>query len=109
MWLMVAPTPTPDLRPATGVAPTLIAHRAGNHPQLLRAAHEPAVDVIEADPHLWGGRLELRQTRRLGPLPIHWDRRKLHGPTARAPRLEARGVGGLITDEPAPLARNGTA
>lgn len=89
MWLMVAPTPTPDLRPAAGVAPTLIAHRAGNHPELLRAAHELAVDVIEADVHVWGDRLELRHAKRFGPLPIYWDRGKLYGPTARGPRLES--------------------
>jgi glycerophosphoryl diester phosphodiesterase len=67
---MLAPDFTPD--------PVLVAHRAGNTRSRLREAHDVAVDVIEADVHLWGGRLELRHMKRLGPVGMYWDRWELH-------------------------------
>ena len=48
--------------------PLLIAHRAGNDPAHLRAAEAASADVIEADLHLWRGRLELRHLKTAGPL-----------------------------------------
>jgi glycerophosphoryl diester phosphodiesterase len=59
--------------------PILAAHRAGNDPTRLREAIESGANVIEADVHLWGGRLELRHMKRLGPLHLYWDRWELHG------------------------------
>lgn len=67
---MLAPDSTPE--------PLLVAHRAGNTLSGLREAHELAVDVVEADVHLWGGRLELRHMKRLGPVGVYWDRWELH-------------------------------
>jgi glycerophosphoryl diester phosphodiesterase len=68
--------------------PVLVAHRAGNTPGRLREAHDLGVDVIEADVHLWGGRLEVRHMKRLGPLQMYWDRRKLYRGDFEVPRLE---------------------
>jgi hypothetical protein len=59
-----------------------IAHRAGNDLAVARAAVAARVDVLEADVHLASGRLELRHSKSLGPLPWHWDR----GPWQLTPR-----------------------
>ena len=64
-------------------APLLIAHRAGNEPERLRAAERAGVDVIEADLHLRRGRLELRHLKSVGPLPLYWDRWALAPPWRR--------------------------
>ena len=81
-------------------APLLIAHRAGNDPAHLRAAEDAGADVIEADLHLWRGRLELRHLKTAGPLPVYWDRWALappwrrfdsaRGPARRAPAARRR-------------------
>jgi glycerophosphoryl diester phosphodiesterase len=42
--------------------------------------------LIEADVHLYRGRLEVRHLKTLGPLPVLWDRWYLASP--RTPRLE---------------------
>jgi glycerophosphoryl diester phosphodiesterase len=52
--------------------PLVVAHRAGNDPASARAAAEAGADLVEADLHMRGGRLELRHPRRLGP--VLWDR-----------------------------------
>jgi len=52
----------------------LVAHRAGNDPTHLRRAQELGADAVEADVHLHRGSLEVRHTKRLGPLPFEWDR-----------------------------------
>ena len=52
---------------------TVIAHRAGNDPPRLAAAGAHA-DVVEADVHLFRGRLEVRHAKTLGPLPVLWER-----------------------------------
>jgi glycerophosphoryl diester phosphodiesterase len=77
-------------RTATSVArragsPFLVAHRAGNDLALLRAAEERALDLVEADVHLFRGRLEVRHLKTLGPIPVLWDRWQLANPLA--PRL----------------------
>jgi glycerophosphoryl diester phosphodiesterase len=59
-----------------------IAHRAGNSLTAAHAAVAAQVDVLEADVHLASGRLELRHSKSLGPLPWHWDR----GPWQLTPR-----------------------
>jgi hypothetical protein len=43
------------------------------------------VPFVEADLHLYAGRLEIRHLKTLGPLPILWDRWSLAPPWA--PRL----------------------
>jgi glycerophosphoryl diester phosphodiesterase len=45
-----------------------IAHRAGNDLQLLRSALDAGVDLVEADVHLFRGRLEIRHHKAVG----HW-------------------------------------
>lgn len=55
-----------------------IAHRAGNDLATLRAAADLGADVIEADVHLHRGRLEVRHTKTLWPLPWLWDAGQLY-------------------------------
>jgi glycerophosphoryl diester phosphodiesterase len=54
--------------------PLLVAHRVGNAPETIAAAVEAGADVIEADVHLYRGRIEVRHTKTMGPLPWLWDR-----------------------------------
>lgn len=54
-----------------------VAHRAGNSLTGLRAAAELGADVLEADVHSFRGRLEVRHSKSLGPLPWLWDRWEL--------------------------------
>jgi glycerophosphoryl diester phosphodiesterase len=54
--------------------PLAVAHRAGNDLGALRAAEALGVDMVEADLHLFGGRIEVRHLKTVGPLPILWDR-----------------------------------
>jgi glycerophosphoryl diester phosphodiesterase len=65
--------------------PFPIAHRAGNDLALLRRAESLGLPVVEADVHLFQGRLEVRHLKTLGPVPLLWDRWKLASPFA--PRL----------------------
>lgn len=51
-----------------------VAHRAGNDLTALRTAVELGVDVLEADVHVRAGRLEVRHSKHLRPLPVLWDR-----------------------------------
>jgi glycerophosphoryl diester phosphodiesterase len=69
-------------------APLLIAHRAGNDPAHVRAAEAAGADVIEADLHLWRGRLELRHLKTVGPLPVYWDRWAIAAPWRRFGTLD---------------------
>lgn len=62
-----------------------IAHRAGNDLGRLAGALEGGVDAVEADVRLCGGRLEVRHTKTMGPLPWLWDKWYLE--PAAAPRL----------------------
>ena len=54
--------------------PLAVAHRAGNDLGALWAAEALGVDMVEADLHLFGGRIEVRHLKTVGPLPILWDR-----------------------------------
>jgi glycerophosphoryl diester phosphodiesterase len=63
---------------------TVIAHRAGNDLRTLAGA-VGHVDVVEADVHLFHGRLEVRHAKSIGPLPILWERWYLLD--RRAPRV----------------------
>ncbi len=67
--------------------PLAIAHRAGNHLNLLRAAEERGADGIEADVWLHRGRIEVRHGRTMGPLPLLWDHSKLTSAWASRPQL----------------------
>lgn len=61
-----------------------VAHRAGNDLATLRAAALEGADVLEADVHVFRGRLEVRHTKAVGPLLYdqgHWQ-------AARRPLLE---------------------
>jgi glycerophosphoryl diester phosphodiesterase len=51
-----------------------VAHRAGNSLAALQAAAEVGADVVEADVHDHRGRLEVRHSKSMGPLPWLWDR-----------------------------------
>jgi glycerophosphoryl diester phosphodiesterase len=64
----------------------VVAHRAGNELQRLRAAEKLGLPLIEADVHLFAGRLEVRHRKTLGPIPILWDRWELAPPGT--PRME---------------------
>ncbi len=50
----------------------LVGHRAANAADTLQAA-QGHVNVVEADVHLFHGRLEVRHAKTLGPLPILWE------------------------------------
>ena len=66
----------------------MVAHRAGNDIDSLRAAEALPVRLVEADIHLFAGRLEVRHLKTVGPLPILWDRWELAPPWAPRLRLE---------------------
>lgn len=51
----------------------LVAHRAGNCTQTIPAAADVA-DTIEADVHLFRGRIEVRHAKVVWPTSIQWDR-----------------------------------
>jgi hypothetical protein len=68
------------------VSPFIVAHRAGNDLALLRRAEGMRPRLIEADVHLFRGRLEVRHLKTLGPLAVLWDRWYLAPPGT--PRLE---------------------
>lgn len=67
------------------VLPFIVAHRAGNDLTLLRRAQAAGSGLIEADVHLFRGRLEVRHLKTIGPLPVLWDRWYLA--PLRTPRL----------------------
>jgi hypothetical protein len=60
--------------------PFVVAHRAGNRIDDLRAAELLGSELVEADVRLYRGRLEVRHLRTVGPLPILWDRWRLAAP-----------------------------
>ena len=70
---------------AVAQEPFVVAHRAGNDLELLRRAARVRPRLIEADVHLFAGRLEVRHLKTLGPLPVLWDRWYVALP--RPPRL----------------------
>ena len=62
--------------------PFVVAHRAGNDLERLRTAEALGLPLIEADVHLFAGRLEVRHRKTVGPIPILWDRWELAPPWA---------------------------
>lgn len=65
-----------------------VAHRAGNDLDTLRAAAALGADIIEADVHLYRGRLEIRHQKSLGPLPWLWDKWELYPASFPRPLLD---------------------
>ena len=68
--------------------PFVIAHRAGNDLDRLRRAQRLGIAVVEADLHLYAGRIEVRHLKTLGPVPVLWDRWTLAPPWAPRLRLD---------------------
>ncbi|MGE5691865.1 MAG: glycerophosphodiester phosphodiesterase [Pseudomonadota bacterium] len=64
----------------------VVGHRCGNDLATLRSAAASGVAVVEADVHLYRGRLEVRHLKSLGPLL--WDTWYLASPST--PRLLLR-------------------
>jgi glycerophosphoryl diester phosphodiesterase len=58
----------PDYRPLA------IAHRAGNDLKRAVEAHADGADMLETDIWPFHGRLEVRHTKTIGPLPIYWEK-----------------------------------
>jgi glycerophosphoryl diester phosphodiesterase len=56
--------------------PLVIAHGAANSPARL-AAMAAHADVVEADVRRFHGRLEVRHSKSLGPVPVLWEGRRL--------------------------------
>ncbi len=54
--------------------PLAVAHRAGNDLEFARRAFEAGADMVETDVWSYRGRLELRHTKTMGPVPLLWDR-----------------------------------
>jgi glycerophosphoryl diester phosphodiesterase len=73
-----------------------VAHRAGNSLSAAAAAVAASVDVLEADVHLTGGRLELRHSKSLGPLPWYWDRGPWQLTRRSAPQVELAALLGAV-------------
>jgi glycerophosphoryl diester phosphodiesterase len=57
---------------------------------MLRRAEAHRARLVEADVHLFAGRLEVRHLKTIGPLPVLWDRWYLA--PRDTPRLELREV-----------------
>jgi glycerophosphoryl diester phosphodiesterase len=74
------PNRPPTIGAAGSAAPLVVAHRAGNHLDLLRRSEAAGFPFVEADVHLFRGRLEVRHLKTVGPLPIYWDRWALAAP-----------------------------
>jgi hypothetical protein len=74
-----------------------VAHRHGNDLELLVDALGWGADLIEADVHLHRGRLEVRHTKSMGPLPWLWDRWYLV--SAKGPRLHLHEVAAALPPE----------
>jgi glycerophosphoryl diester phosphodiesterase len=66
--------------------PLVIAHGAANSPEGLAAVAGDA-DVVEADVRRFGGRLEVRHAKTLGPVPLLWEGRRLLPPGSPRPLL----------------------
>jgi glycerophosphoryl diester phosphodiesterase len=62
--------------------PLVIAHRAANALDGLQVARDGSAHMIEADVHLFRGRLEVRHLKTVGPIRILWDRWRLANPYA---------------------------
>ena len=70
---------------ATLPRPFVVAHRFGNTVEQLHSAEAAGVDLVEADIWLYRGRLEVRHSKTIGPVPILWDRWSIE--SGRKPRF----------------------
>lgn len=61
-------------RTVSAEEPLTVAHRAGNDVLTLHKAYAAGVDLVEADVRYRSGRLEVRHTKTMGPVPLLWDR-----------------------------------
>lgn len=61
-------------RPVSAAEPLTVAHRAGNDISALQEAFSAGVDLVEADVRYHKGRLEVRHLKRMGPVPLLWDK-----------------------------------
>lgn len=68
---------THPLTRVCGRVPFVVAHRAGNEVATLRRAEALQIPLVELDVHLDRERLEVRHLKRLGPIPVLWDRWRL--------------------------------
>jgi glycerophosphoryl diester phosphodiesterase len=64
---------------------------------MLRRAEAQRARLVEADVHLFAGRLEVRHLKTIGPLPVLWDRWYLA--PRDTPRLELRELLAAVTPE----------
>lgn len=64
---------------------------------MLRRAEAQRARLVEADVHLYAGRLEVRHLKTIGPLPILWDRWYLA--PRDTPRLELRDLLAAVAPE----------
>jgi glycerophosphoryl diester phosphodiesterase len=69
-------------------APFVVSHRGGNDISSLGAAERLGVRIVEADLHLFRGRIEVRHLKTVGPIPLLWDRWRLESPFRPRLRLE---------------------
>jgi glycerophosphoryl diester phosphodiesterase len=69
-------------------APFVVSHRGGNDITSLATAARLGVRVVEADLHLFRGRIEVRHLKTVGPIPLLWDRWRLESPFQPRLRLE---------------------
>ena len=60
----------------------------GNDLDCLQRAQALGIGVVEADLHLYAGRIEVRHLKTLGPVPVLWDRWTLAPPWAPRLRLD---------------------
>ena len=63
----------------------------------MRAAENVPSTLVEADVRLYGGRLEVRHLKTVGPLPILWDRWQVVAPWR--PRLQLHELFAATCDE----------
>jgi glycerophosphoryl diester phosphodiesterase len=80
LWKALPTRPSTEGAPGPNDAPFLVAHRAGNRLERLRASEAAGLGAVEADVNLFRGRLEVRHLKTVGPLPLLWDRWELASP-----------------------------
>jgi hypothetical protein len=54
--------------------PLAIVHRGGNSPEQADRAMAIGVDMLETDIWPFHGRLEVRHSKTIGPIPIYWEK-----------------------------------
>jgi glycerophosphoryl diester phosphodiesterase len=67
--------------------PLAIAHRGGNDLGAAATALDLGVDMLEADVWPFHGRLEIRHSKTIGPLPVYWEKWYIESVGGRQLRL----------------------